>query len=129
MVGKEDKDIKGITVNKEKDFSSWYSEVVQKAELADYAPIKGMMVIRPNAYIIWEKIQEYFNDILRKKEVKNAYFPLLIPESFFKKEAEHAEGFAPELAYIEGKEEGERLALRSTSETIMYDSYSKWIIN
>jgi len=127
MVGKEDKDIKGITVNKEKDFSSWYSEVVQKAELADYAPIKGMMVIRPNAYIIWEKIQEYFNDILRKKEVKNAYFPLLIPESFFKREAEHAEGFAPELAYIAGAEEGERLALRPTSETIIYDSFSKWI--
>src|SRR3989338_2693022 len=127
MAGKEDKDIKGITVNKEKDFSSWYSEVVQKAELADYAPIKGMMVIRPNAYIIWEKIQEYFNDILRKKEVKNAYFPLLIPESFFKREAEHAEGFAPELAYIAGAEEGERLALRPTSETIIYDSFSKWI--
>lgn len=126
-MGKEERDSKGICAKKDRDFSEWYSEIVQKAELADYAPIKGFMVIRPDAYAIWEKIQDYFNNALKKKGVRNAYFPLLIPESFFKKEAEHAKGFAPELAYIEGKEEGERLALRPTSETIMYDSYSKWI--
>ncbi len=120
-------DNKGITTSREKDMSEWYSEVVQKAELADYSPVKGFMVIRPRAYFIWEKIQEEFNKILRKKGVVNAYFPLLIPESFFKREAEHAEGFSPELAYIKNTEEGERLALRPTSETIMYDSYSKWI--
>ena len=121
------REIKGLTFRKNENFSEWYSELVQKAELADYAPIRGFMVIRPNAYAIWEKIQEYFNEILKKKGVRNAYFPLLIPESFFKKEAKHAQGFAPELAFIEGKEEGERLALRPTSETIMYDSYAKWI--
>ncbi len=121
-----ERDIKGPTVKKDENFSEWYTQVVQKAELADYAPIKGFMIIRPNAYAIWEKIQSYFNSVLKSKGVKNGYFPLLIPESFFKKEAEHASGFAPELAYIEGKEEGERLALRPTSETIMYDSYAKW---
>ncbi len=121
------KDSKGLSVGKSENFSEWYTEVVQKAELADYAPIRGFMVIRPGAYSIWEKIQEEFNSYLKKSKIDNAYFPLLIPESFFKKEAEHAQGFAPELAYIEGKEEGERLAIRPTSETIMYDSYSKWI--
>lgn len=120
-------DTKGITVKKGEDFSEWYTQVVQKAELADYAPVRGFMVIRPNAYTIWEHIQEYFNEVLKKKGVRNAYFPLLIPESFFKKEAKHAAGFNPELAYLAGKEEGERLAIRPTSETIMYDSYSKWI--
>jgi len=87
------------------------------------------MIIRPNAYSIWEKIQEYFDKCIKQKGVRNAYFPLLIPESFFKKEAEHAKGFEPELAWIEKdpNEEGERLAIRPTSETIMYDSYSKWI--
>src|SRR3989344_6472783 len=86
-------DTKGITVKKEEDFSEWYTQVVQKAELADYAPVRGFMVIRPNAYAIWESIQEYFNSVMKKKGIKNAYFPLLIPESFFKKKAEHAEGF------------------------------------
>lgn len=127
MSKKEEKGSKGITVKKEKDLSEWYTEVVQKAEMADYAPIKGFMIIRPNAYSVWEAIQDYFNKVLMKKKVRNAYFPLLIPDSFFKREAEHAEGFAPELAYIKNTEEGELLALRPTSETIMYDSYSKWI--
>ncbi len=120
-------DNKGLTYKKKADFSEWYSEVVQKAELVDYAPIKGFMIIKPNGYSIWEKIQEEFNAFLKKRGIRNAYFPLLIPESYFKREAEHAQGFAPELAYLEGKEEGERLALRPTSETIVYDSFSKWI--
>ena len=123
----DEKDTKGLTVKKQDDFSEWYTQVVQKAELADYAPIRGFMVIRPRAYTIWEQIQENFNAVLRKKKIENAYFPLLIPESFFKREAEHAKGFSPELAYLEGKDEGERLAIRPTSETIMYDSYAKWI--
>ncbi len=117
----------GITVKKDKDFSEWYTQVVQKAELADYSPVKGCMIIRPNAYSIWEKIQEYFNERLKNLNVRNAYFPLFIPESFFKKEAEHAEGFSPEVAWISNTEDGERLAIRPTSETIMYDSFSKWI--
>ena len=122
-----EKDTKGLTVKKQDDFSEWYTQVVQKAEMADYAPIRGFMVIRPRAYTIWEQIQVYFNAVLREKKIDNAYFPLLIPESFFKREAEHAKGFAPELAYLEGKDEGERLAIRPTSETIMYDSYAKWV--
>lgn len=124
---KEEKDTKGLTVKKNEDFSEWYTQVVQKAELADYAPIRGFMVIRPRAYALWEQIQAYFNNVLKAKGVENAYFPLLIPESFFKREAVHAHGFAPELAYLEGKDEGERLALRPTSETIIYDAYAKWI--
>lgn len=123
---KEEKDIKGVVAEKD-EFSEWYLDVVVKAGLVDYAPIRGFMVIRPNAYAMWESLQNYFNKVLKREGVKNAYFPLLIPESFFKREAQHAEGFAPELAFIANSEEGERLALRPTSETIMYDSYSKWI--
>ncbi len=117
----------GITEKKDGDFSEWYTQVILRAELADYAPVRGFMVIRPRGYEIWESIQGYFNNVIFSLGVKNAYFPLLIPESFFKKEAEHAEGFAPELAWVEKKEGEEKVAIRPTSETIMYDSYSKWI--
>ena len=117
----------GITVKKSDDFSEWYNEVVIKSDLAEHSPIKGFMVIKPRGYAIWEKIQDYFDKNIKKLGVRNAYFPLLIPEKFFKKEAEHAKGFAPELAWVAEKEEGERYAIRPTSETIMYDSYSKWI--
>ncbi|MGM5485206.1 MAG: proline--tRNA ligase [Nanobdellota archaeon] len=119
---------KGITVKKEEDINEWYSQVILKAGFADYAPVKGCMIIRPLAYSCWENLTRYFDNIIKEKGVKNAYFPLFIPESFFRKEADHAEGFSPEVAWIENKEEGaERLAIRPTSETIMYDSYSKWI--
>jgi len=119
----------GITVKKHEDMPEWYSQVILKAELADYSAIKGCMVIRPLGYAIWQKIMDFFNDRIKKHGVENAYFPMFIPESFFKKEAEHAEGFSPEVAWIdtEGKDTEERLALRPTSETIIYDSYSKWI--
>ncbi len=119
----------GLTETKKGNFSEWYNQVVQKAELADYAPIRGFMVVRPNAYVLWESIQENFNKAIFKKGVRNAYFPLLIPKSFFEKEAEHAEGFEPELAWIESdsKDVEEKVAIRPTSETIMYASYSKWI--
>lgn len=120
-------DNKGLTIKKNENFSEWFTEVVQKAELADYSPVRGFMIIRPRAYALWENIQTDFNKTLKTKGVSNAYFPLLIPDSFFKKEAEHAEGFAPELAYIEQKDDEQKLAVRPTSETIMYDSYSKWI--
>ncbi|MFA6022928.1 MAG: proline--tRNA ligase [Candidatus Pacearchaeota archaeon] len=125
----EKKDI-GITAKKEEDMPEWYSQVCLKSELADYGVTKGTMVIRPNGYAIWQKIQDYFNEkIVKKTNARNAYFPLFIPESFFKKETEHAKGFTPEVAWIDTKVtgEGERLAIRPTSETIMYDSYSKWI--
>ena len=117
----------GLTVKKDKDFPEWYTQVIQKAELADYSSIKGFMVIRPNAYSIWEHIQEYFNKQIKNLNVRNAYFPLLIPESFFKREAEHAKGFSPEVFWIANNVEKERLAIRPTSETVIYDSYSKWI--
>ncbi|MEK6862254.1 MAG: proline--tRNA ligase [Nanoarchaeota archaeon] len=117
----------GITVKKDKDFSEWYVQVVIKSGLADYSPVKGCMIIRPHGYSLWENIQKYFNERLKKYNVQNAYFPLFIPESFFKKEAEHAKGFKPEVAWIHDDETGEKLAIRPTSETIMYDAYSKWI--
>jgi len=120
----------GIQVKKEENMSSWYEEVCLKSELVEFSKVKGFMVIRPKGYSIWEKIQEEFEKIVNKPlGVKNAYFPLLIPESFFKKEAEHAEGFTPEVAWIDKEltKDSERLAIRPTSETIMYNSYSKWI--
>ena len=118
----------GITVKKDKDIAEWYQQVCIKAEVADYAPVKGCMILRPLAYHFWQTIMDDFNKRLKKNKVKNAYFPIFIPESFFKKEAEHAKGFKPEVAWIANRDEGsDRLALRPTSETIMYDSYSKWI--
>ena len=91
----------GLTVTKEQDFSEWYNQIVEKAELADYAPVHGFMTIRPDGYAIWETIQKNFDKVIKARGVKNAYFPLLIPESFFKKEQEHAEGFTPEVAWVE----------------------------
>jgi prolyl-tRNA synthetase len=120
----------GITIKKEENFSEWYNQVVLKAELADYSPVKGCMVIRPNGYEIWEKIQAFLDRRIKETGHKNAYFPLFIPEAFFKKEAEHVEGFSPEVAWIThggDRELEEPLAIRPTSETIMYDMYSKWI--
>lgn len=124
----KEKDI-GITVKKEDDMPEWYSQVVLKAELADHSPIKGCMVIRPNGYAIWQNIVDFFDSNIKKLGVENAYFPLFIPESFFQKEKEHAAGFKPEVAWVMNKDEEskEKLALRPTSETIMYDSYSNWI--
>jgi len=116
----------GINVKKNDNLSEWYQQLVLKAELAEYSPVKGFMVIRPRGYYIWERIQDDLNKRISKKGVDNAYFPLLIPESFFKKEAKHAKGFKPEVAWVANREE-ERLAIRPTSETIMYDSYSRWI--
>ena len=121
-------DTKGITIKKADDMAEWYGQVVTKSDLADYAPIRGFMVIRPAGYDIWQRIQDEFNPKIYKQGVRNAYFPFLIPESFFHKEATHAEGFSPEVAWIERQEgDTERYAIRPTSETIMYDSYSRWI--
>ena len=120
---------KGITVKKSEDMPEWYGQAVTKGQLADYSPVRGTMIIRPYGYAMWESIQQYFNGQIRKLGVRNAYFPLFIPESFFKKEAQHAQGFAPEVAWVENKDENsqERLAIRPTSETIIYDAYSRWI--
>lgn len=125
---KEKKQNLGITVGRDEDISQWYSQVVLKSGMADYAPVKGCMIIKPLGYGVWQNIMDYFNQRLKINNVENAYFPLFIPESFFYKEAEHAQGFKPEVAWIEQKEDsGERYAIRPTSETIIYDSYSKWI--
>lgn len=115
---------------KSEDMSKWYTQVIQQAKLADYAPVKGTMVMRPNGYGIWEQIQKNFDPMLKKFGVENAYFPLFIPISFFQREADHVEGFAPELAVVThggGEELEEKLAIRPTSETIMYEMYSKWV--
>lgn len=118
----------GITTKKADDIADWYQQVCLKAEVADFSPVKGCMIIRPLGMAIWESIQHYFNARMKEHNVQNAYFPLFVPESFFRKEAKHAEGFSPEVAWIEGSgKEGERLAIRPTSEAIIYDSYSKWI--
>jgi len=120
----------GITVKKSENFSEWYTQVVLKSGLADYAPIKGCMIFREHSYAVWEKIQEIFNKKIKEKGHKNVYFPMFIPESFLKKEAEHFEGFVPEVAWITtggNSKLEERLAVRPTSETIMYATYAKWI--
>lgn len=112
------------------DYSQWYLDVIEAAELADYAPVKGCMVIKPYGYAIWENIQKALDEKFKKTGVQNAYFPLFIPENFLKREAEHVEGFAPELAVVThagGKELEEPLVVRPTSETIIYDMFSKWI--
>ena len=114
----------------EKDFPQWYTDVVLKTKLVDYGPVKGTMVIRPYGYSIWENIQKELNDRFKARGVENAYFPLLIPMSYFTKEAEHVEGFAPELAVVTvggGEELAEPLAIRPTSETIIGTMMAKWV--
>jgi len=120
---------KGITTRSE-DFSQWYNDIVMRAELADYSPVKGCMVIRPYGYAMWENIQRLLDKRIKDSGHENAYFPLFIPESFLSKEADHVEGFAPECAVVThggGKKLEENLYVRPTSETIMYAMYSKWI--
>lgn len=114
----------------ESDFPKWYTDVVIKTGLVDYGPVKGTMVIRPYGYAIWENIQHELDKRLKETGHKNAYFPLLIPMSFFTKEAEHVEGFAPEVAVVThagGEELSEPLVIRPTSETMFGNMYSKWI--
>ncbi len=112
------------------DFSKWYLDVVRKAELVDYSPVKGFMVIRPYGYAIWELIQQQLDQRFKATGHVNAYFPLLIPESLLLKEAQHVEGFAPQVAYVThggGEELEEKLVVRPTSETIFGVMYQKWI--
>nr|MBA2687038.1 proline--tRNA ligase [Gemmatimonadaceae bacterium] len=111
-------------------FSAWYNEVVLRAELADYSPVRGCMVIRPRGYGIWERMQRTLDDMFKDTGHENAYFPLFIPESFLKKEAQHVEGFAPETAVVThggGKKLEEPLVVRPTSETIIYAMFAKWV--
>ncbi len=120
----------GITVTKKDDISEWYTQVVTKSGLADYASVKGFMVLMPYGYSIWEKIRAFLDAHLKATGHSNAYFPALIPESFLKREAEHFSGFTPEVFWVThaGNDKlGERLAVRPTSETVIYDSYAKWV--
>ncbi|MFC1648378.1 proline--tRNA ligase [Nanoarchaeota archaeon] len=120
----------GISVKKQDDFGEWYSQVIQKSELIDYSLVSGCMVLRPYSYRIWEFLVKFLDDEFKKRGVQNAYFPLFIPESLLNKEAKHVEGFSPEVAWVTHAGDSklsERLAVRPTSETIMYDSYKKWI--
>lgn len=119
----------GVTPQSE-DYSKWYTDVVQKAELADYSPVKGSMVIRPYGYAIWENIQKVLDQKFKETGHENAYFPMFIPMSFLQKEAQHVEGFSPELAVVThagGKELEEPLVVRPTSETIINAMFSKWV--
>jgi prolyl-tRNA synthetase len=112
------------------DFAAWYNEIVLRAELADYPPVKGSMVIRPWGWGIWENMQRALDDMFKATGHENAYFPLLIPLSFIQREKEHIEGFAPELAIVTqagGKELEEPYVIRPTSETIIYSMYAKWV--
>lgn len=121
---------KKLLTKKSENISKWYNDVVFLAELADYGPSKGTMVIRPYGYAIWENIQKALDEKIKKSGAQNAYFPLFIPESLFKKEKEHIEGFSPECAVVTyggGEELSEKLVVRPTSEMVMYNLYAKWI--
>ena len=112
------------------DFAGWYTDVVIKTEMVDYGPVKGTMVIRPYGYAVWENIQRQLDDRIKATGHKNTYFPMFIPYSFLSKEAEHVEGFAPEVAIVThfGKEElSEKLVVRPTSETIICHMFAKWV--
>jgi prolyl-tRNA synthetase len=120
----------GITIKKEENFTEWFTQLIIKAELADYTEVSGCMTYRPLSYAIWEKIKQETDKEFKKIGIKNTYFPLFIPEKLLNKLGEHIEGFAPEVAWVThaGKRKlNEKLAIRPTSEAIMYDSYSKWI--
>jgi prolyl-tRNA synthetase len=120
---------KALTPRSE-DFSAWYNGVVQRGELAGYSPVRGCMVIRPHGYAIWELMQSALDKMFKETGHQNAYFPLFIPESYLKKEAEHVEGFAPETAIVThggGKELEERLVVRPTSEAIIWPIMANWI--
>ena len=121
--------VKEIT-NIDEDFAQWYTDIVRKAELADYTDTKGCIAIRPYGYAIWENIQKYTDELFKKSGVQNAYFPVLIPESLLEKEKDHVEGFAPEVAWVTeagGEKLEEKLCIRPTSETTITTMYAKWL--
>ncbi len=126
----ENKDFVKEITNIEEDFAKWYTDIVLKAELADYTDVKGFIAIRPYGYAIWENIQKYVDNKFKEHGVKNISMPVLIPESLLNKEKDHVEGFAPEVAWVTvggGEELEERLCIRPTSETIFSTMYSKWL--
>lgn len=120
----------GITADKTRDFSAWYSQIVVKGEMLDYYDVSGCYILRPNSYFVWQEIQNWFNDRIRKMGVKNSYFPMFVSNRVLQKEKDHVEGFAPEVAWVTragNLELDEHIAIRPTSETVMYPYYAKWI--
>ncbi len=123
------KNQKGITAEKD-EFSDWYVQLLKKAELIEYTSVSGAYILRPRAFFIWERVKDYFDDLIKEDGVRNVCFPLLIPKSNLVKEQEHVEGFTPEVAWVTKSGNSkleEPLAIRPTSETIFYPAYSKWI--
>jgi prolyl-tRNA synthetase len=120
----------GMTAKKAEDFDEWYTQVIIRSEVADYSPVSGCMVFRPSGYAIWENLQRAADAEFKKLGISNTYFPLFIPERLLKKEAEHVEGFAPEVAWVTeagNSKLDERLAIRPTSETLMYEVIPRWV--
>ena len=120
---------KTVLTPQSEDFPRWYQDVVAKAELADNGPVRGTMVIRPYGYSIWERMQADMDRRIKEAGARNAYFPLFIPESYLSREAEHVEGFSPELAVVThagGKELEEKVVVRPTSETVIGEYMAKW---
>ena len=130
-----EKEVKKIQTEKKitprnQDYSQWYLDIIAAADMAENGPVRGTMIIKPYGYAIWERIQEILNLRFKETGVKNAYFPLFIPEKFLKREEQHVQGFSPEIAVVThagGKKLEEPLVVRPTSETIMYDTFSRWI--
>ncbi|SBS92124.1 conserved Plasmodium protein, unknown function, partial [Plasmodium ovale curtisi] len=128
--GKDGSNILGITSKKEQNFSDWYTQVIVKSELIEYYDISGCYILRPASYYIWECIQTFFNNEIKKLDVENSYFPLFVTKNKLEKEKNHIEGFSPEVAWVTKYGDTnlpEEIAIRPTSETIMYSVFSKWI--
>ena len=130
MATKEEKIIHKKITKRSEDYSQWYLDIIDAAELAEYGPVKGCMVIRPYGYAIWERIQNILDQRFKETGVQNAYFPLFIPERLLEREKDHVQGFAPEVAVVThagGKKLAEPLVIRPTSETVMYEVFARWI--
>ncbi len=129
-MAKEETEKKGITAKKSENFSEWYTQIIEKTEFVGYTSVSGGLAFRPDGYFVWETVQRAIDAQFKEIGITNVYFPMLIPEHLLEKEKEHVEGFAPEVAWVThaGKTKlDERLAVRPTSETIMYESFAKWI--
>ncbi len=127
---KQEAEKKGITAKKAENFSEWYTQLIEKTEFVDYTAVSGCLAFRPDAYFVWETVQREIDAAFKRLGIANVYFPTLIPEHLLEKEKEHVEGFSPEVAWVThtGKSKlDERLAVRPTSETIMYENFAKWI--
>ncbi|EPZ33191.1 Proline-tRNA ligase, class II domain-containing protein [Rozella allomycis CSF55] len=117
----------GLEVKKDEDFSTWYSQVLTRSEMLDYYDISGCYILRPWSYKIWSIIQKFFNDSIENLGVENAYFPMFVSKDALEREKDHIEGFSPEVAWVTKSELDKPIAIRPTSETVMYPSYAKWI--